>query len=211
MRPHLLLAAALLLGAPAARATREPGDYRESVMRFEAQRLEALNAAGRFDQVAAQGERFVDRVGAHPLVLYELGYAYNRMARLDLALDAYDRALDLDGDLAAARYDRGEILLSRGRLDKADADFTAAARLRPEHWAVHYRLAQVAGRKGDGPRMETELVEAVRNGFDFKTLLGDEDWRTFAADPTLGPVLTRMIVVYGDERVLEELRRPQSP
>jgi tetratricopeptide (TPR) repeat protein len=182
-------------------------DYRAAVLATAAAHAAALNAAGRYPDAVDYGRRFVGRVTPTAGVAYEVAYAWNRMGDLSAALAWYGRALELDPEHAASRYDRGEILLALGRDEEAAPDLEAAARLRPDHWAVHFRLAMLAGRAGDRDRFEVHLTDALRQGFDFRAVASDAEWRAFARDDKLGDVIAKLIVVYGDERVLEGLLR----
>lgn len=204
---RLALAAALtglLVGAPA-QAARPPPDYRESLVKGAAAQAEALNAEGRYDDAIDLGRRFQRAVEPAAPVAYEVGYALNRKGDIDAAIRAYSEAIDLDPSLATARYDRGELLMLKGRVAEARQDFEAALKSRPDHWAVHFRLADLAGRDGDPQGLETHLMEALRNGMDPHTLLDDPHWRDWFADPTLGPVLRRVVLLYGDRSLLEGL------
>lgn len=193
----------LLLGA--ALAVPSPTDFREVVHQSAAAELEALNAAGDFAEVLKQGARFEAHVEGAALVRYEMAYAANRLGQDHKALRLYTRALALQPDLAIALYDRGELRLVSGDAAGARADFEAAAAARPDHWAVHFRLAHLAGMDGDPDALETHLVEALRHGFDFRTILQDPDWKAWATHPQLGQVLRRLIVVYSDEALYEQL------
>lgn len=200
----LLLLLALLLPAL---AVRPPTDFRAVVHQSAAAELEALNAQGDFASVLEHGERFTKRVEPAGLVLYEMAYAANRAGDRDAAMALYDRALAEDDQLAVAFYDRGELHLIADDIDAARADFEAAARLRPDHWAVHFRLAHLAGRLEDPEAFDTHLMAALRHGFDFRTVVQDPDWRRWAAHPELGRVLRRLIVVYSDEAIYDALIR----
>lgn len=202
---------ALLLGLQTSLAARLPTDYREALFLRAATDLEALNAIGRFEEAAERGERFDDRVARASLVAYEVAFAYNRMAKLGDAARWYDRAIEADPTNAAARYDRGELRLVSGDVDGAAEDFAAAAAERPDHWVVHFRLAQVAGRRGQPDEMHAHLLDALRHGFDFRTILDDPEWRAWAQDPELGAVLRRLIRGYSDERLWEELQGTPTP
>jgi tetratricopeptide (TPR) repeat protein len=197
----------VLLGG--ARADRTPPDYRDELHQAVAAQVAALAARGDIEEATTLGARFQARVEPSAAVLYELGLLYNRLGQLNEARDHYDRALALDPDNAAARYDRGELLLSQGEVEAARVDLEEAARLRPDHWAAHYRLAQLAGHRRDSAALEEHLMGALRNGFDLQTLLADPIWRQWARDPELGPPIAGLIVVYGDESILEQLRSPQ--
>ncbi len=198
------------LGAPwllgAALAAREPADYRAELHRAAAARAEQMNQGGLYADALAFAERWQRAVEPSSVVAYEAAYALNRMAKLDEALDAYSRCIELDPKNAAARYDRGELLLALGRPDEARADLHAAAELRPDHWAAHFRLAELAGKDRDVIAFEEHLMAALRQGFDLRTLLADPTWVSWFRDPLLGPVLQKLVTVYGDERMLEELR-----
>ena len=205
LRALLLLLGASALG-PAALAAREPGDYRQELFDAAASQAEALNAEGRLDEAIAFGARFQDRVAPAAVVAYEVAFAYNTKGELDKALDHYGRALELDPQLATALYDRGEIYLSRDQDALARADFEAAAEVRGDHWAVHFRLAELAARRGDSDAFEDHLLDAVKNGFDFRTIVRDPSWQQWSRDPALGTVIGRLVTVYSDEGLLKIMR-----
>lgn len=188
-------------------ALRPPLDYRTEVVNAATTELEQLNAVGRFDETVAAAERFEDRLWPAAPVHYELALALRGLGKERKSRAAYDRTIELDPDYAPARYDRGELRLIEGDNQGAREDFDAAARQRPDHWAVHFRLAQLSGREGDTDGLETHLTDAIRHGFDLRVLLDDPEWRGWAKDPDRGPVIARLITVFGDERILEELRR----
>lgn len=186
-------------------AARQPEDFRAELVSAAAAQAEALNADGRFDDAIAFAERYQDAVEPAADVAYEVAYAYNGKGEIDRALRAYDAVIALDPHHAAARYDRGELLLSKGRDAEAQADFEEAARARPDHWAVHFRLAELSGRAGDAPAFEAHLTDALRCGFDFRTAIADPTWRAWFRDPKLGPILTKLVTVYSDEQLLQGL------
>lgn len=205
MLPGALLLGLLASTGPEAAAARPAPDYRAELHGRMAAELEALNAIGRFDEVIERGGRFDDRVERSAVVAYEIAYAHNRKGDLGSATRWYDRALEADPRSAAARYDRGELRLQEGDVDGAHEDFSVAAEERPDHWVVHFRLAQVAGRRGDDRAFRTHLTDALRHGFDFRTILADPEWRAYAQDEALGAVLRRLIRAYSDEQLWVEL------
>jgi len=195
----------LLLSLRLSAAAPLPPDYADELVRAQARRLEALNAAGQPEVALAEGRRFVQSVRDAAAVRYEMGLAANRLGDLGRARDEYDAALRLDPEHAAARYDRAELRLGRGDLDGAREDLLVAGRLRPDHWVVPFRLAQIAGRQQDPRALEAQLEEAVRRGFDLRTLFADPEWRAWMDDPTLGPPIRKLVVVYSDESLLDGL------
>lgn len=195
-----------LMFALARAAAPPPPDYRAEVVSQAVRQLEALQAAGELDVVVREGTRFQEHVEPAAAVAYEVALAENRRGDLEAAMRRYDDVLTLDPDHAAARYDRGELHLSNGDDAAARADFLAAAAAHPEHWVVHFRLAHLAGRAGDARGLEDHLTEALRHGFSFRTISADPTWRAWMRDPALGSVIARLIVVYDDESLIEELR-----
>lgn len=196
---------ALLVGA--AWAELPPPDYRDGLMAAAAEEVARIARERGLSDAAAFAKKWERQVGADARLAYELGLASRLAGDADGALRHLDRALTLDPALASARYDRGEVLLADGELDRAEADFREVVRLAPDQWAGHFRLADVAGRRGDVAAFETHLLEALRHGFAFRDVVGDPRWSGYLADPALGPVVRRLVVVYQGEEVLDALER----
>lgn len=153
-------------------------------------------------------KRWMRTFGDSARVTYELGLVW-RLAGDDEHARAYlEKAVSLDPELAAARYDRGEVRLASGDLPGALEDFEAVARLEPLAWPGWFRLAELAGRAGDGKAFEGHLLSALRCGFQVRAVATDPTWRGFLLDPRIGPVLTRLVVVYQGTEVLQELGAP---
>jgi tetratricopeptide (TPR) repeat protein len=191
-------------------ASRPPPDYRNELHRSAAAQIEVLAARSQIEEALDFGKRFTRRVEPAPIVLYEIALLHNRLGQFDEAMTGYGRVLELDSEHAAARYDRGELLLEQGQIDRAQADLEVAARLAPEHWVVHFRLAELAGARGDANALEAHLVDAIRHGFSLETLAQSPSWRSWIGDPVLGTVINRVILIYGDESLLDRLLN-QSP
>jgi Tfp pilus assembly protein PilF len=62
-----------------------------------------------------------------PVVAFELGDVYLRLAQPDRALELLNRALELDAGLLLARWSRGKAYLALGDTERALADLEAAA------------------------------------------------------------------------------------
>ncbi len=202
------LVGALLAWAPRARAEMPLPDYR--VVVAEAAGSEVARLAR--DDSAEAAERFAGRwmrvVGESARVQYELGLAWRLAGDDRRAASSIDRAVHLDPELAAARYDRGEIRLAAGDLEGAADDFATVARLEPTAWPGWFRVADVASRRGDAAAFETALLKAFRHGFSTRLVAQDPHWRGLASDPTIGPTFRRLVVVYQGDGALEELRLP---
>jgi tetratricopeptide (TPR) repeat protein len=180
-------------------------DYRTALGADISSQASALNAQGRFQEAAALIERFHAAVEVLAPSAYEAGYALNRLGETEAALAQYSAAIAADPELAAARYDRGEIYLRQSRWAQAAVDFEVVVRVRPGHWAGHFRMAQLAGVAVDPAGMEKHLTDAIRSGFDLKILTQDDVWRSFAKNPELGAVLRKIIILYTHESLLIDL------
>jgi tetratricopeptide (TPR) repeat protein len=207
----VLLLAALLL-PPAlvggARAELPPPDYRATLMRAAADEVSRLARQEGMDVAAEFARRWERQVGADARVAYELGLAYRLAGDPGEARTQLDRAVALDPGLVSARYDRGELLLNDGNLTAAEVDFQQVVALAPDQWAGHFRLADLAARRHDPQGFEAHLLDALRNGFSVRSVVADPRWHGYLADPQLGPVLRRLVVVYQDESVLDALEQP---
>ncbi len=197
----------ILLLAALARAEMPPPDYRDALMAAAADEVARVARERGVEEAAAFAKKWERQVGPDARLAYELGLASRLTGDASGARRHLDRALELDPGLVAARYDRGEVLLAEGELDAAEADFREVVRLRPDQWAGHFRLADVAARRRDVAAFEGHLLEALRQGFSFRDVVGDARWRGYLADPELGPVVRRLVVVYQGEDVLDALER----
>lgn len=198
------VALALALVAQA-RAELAPPDYRTTLT--EAAGKEVARVAQEQDADAAQtfARRWMRTFGASARVTYELGLAWRLAGDDARALQFLDDAVELDPDLATARYDRGEVRLAKGELTGARADFEAVVRLEPEAWPGWFRLAQLDGLAGDAPAFEEHLLRALRFGFQVRVVAQDPTWRRLRQDEAVGPVLERLVLVYQGADVLDAL------
>ena len=185
-----------------------PSDYRLEVVADHAQILERLNAQGSFRQAIEQGKLFQRSVSSGALVSYELAFAYRALGELKPAEEALKEAVALDPSLSFAWYDLGELALIAGDRPDAERAFAEAARLRPDHWAGFFRLAELAAESGDAERFDALLTKAIVNGFDLRSVTQDPRWRGWYADPVLGQILRRFLVVYWRSDVLDAFEAP---
>lgn len=196
----------LLPIAAAAHAALPPPDYRAEVVAAVAHRVEAVADRGDLDAAIDLAERFEQVIGPAAPVAYEVALRLNRSGDAGQAMGWYDRTIAAEPDHAAARYDRGELRLRAGQLALARQDFEVALAERPDAWAVHFRLAELCAHRDDGPGFEQHLRAALERGFDFREIAADPNWRRWARDPQLGPIVARYMTVYSDARLLDALR-----
>lgn len=183
-----------------------PPDYVTVLTEGAGKQVSRLGVEAGPEAAEVFAKRWMRTFGESARVTYELGLVW-RLAGDDPHARRYlDQALVLDPDLAAARYDRGEVRLSDGDLAGAAEDFAAVTRLQPEAWPGWFRMADLAGRAGDARAFEAHLLKALRLGFSVSAVAEDPTWRSFLDDPEIGPVYTRLVRVYQGEEVLRELR-----
>src|SRR5262249_202215 len=105
-------------------------------------------------------------IGAAPQLA---GCFYNRALALvargqgDRALRDLDRAIELDGQLGAARLNRGILRLESGQFAAAAEDFDRALAAGADPGAVHYHLALVHLAENDRAAPLTSLNAALRH------------------------------------------------
>ena len=80
---------------------------------------------------------------------------------MDAALAAYDKAIQLNPGFAATHYERGTILMEKGRLDDAVAAFEQAVRLDPTMDEAYCELGLVLHRQRRLDRADAALSRAV--------------------------------------------------
>ncbi len=183
----------------------EPKDYRSVLNTDLGRTVSILNSAGKYREAIQIGGRIQRSVDRFPRVSYEIGYAHHRLGELAAAVRNYDAALQRDPELTTALYDRGEIHLQEGRLDSAKADFLLVSKQTPTHWAGHFRLAHLAGLVGDADGFKQHLMNAIEHGFDLETVQSDPDWVSFTKNHKIRPVLRKVIVLYGNDVLLQWL------
>ncbi len=187
-----------------------PG-YRDELMAGAAAAVAEVGQQQGAEAAEDLAERWYRSVDEDARIAYEVGLAWRLSGNEDRALVALNQTLRLDPLMVAARYDRGEILLARGKLTEAEADFVEVARLAPNQWAGHFRLADIAGRRSEPEAFHAHLLEALRQGFQLRLIVKDPHWSGFMSDSKIAPVLRSLILVYQDERLLQELERPPGP
>jgi tetratricopeptide (TPR) repeat protein len=203
------LALATSMNAPAP-------DYRAEVGARLAAEVRQLASAEGLDSAMARAAEIEDQLGPLVAVRYEAALARNQAGAIRPAIQAYGRVLELNPDHVGALYDRGELLVVAGTPEdrvQARADLDRAESLRPDHWAIPYRLALLSGQDGDAEGMITALTRSLRAGLDLGLLATDPAWTTLLGAPTTGPAIVRFARTYGSEALSRELdkRAGESP
>ena len=204
----VVLASMGITFAGTTKASMPPKDYRLELVQSEARALESMNAQGAFVEAIDRGLAFVERVSPGGLVSYEIAFAQRALGDLKASEASLLDAIELDASLPFAWYDLGEMASLRGDKREAERAFAEAARLRPDHWAGFFRLAELAAEDGDVTRFDALLTKAIINGFDLRTVTHDPRWRSWYANPELGQILRRFLTVYWRAEVLEAFESP---
>lgn len=195
----------LALGGEAYAELRPP-DYRDALLARAEAEADALLAAGQREEALRRVRAFRREVADDARLTYEEGLVLQLLGRPEDAERLHREALAQDPALAAAWYDLAGLLLVRGREEEAERAYEEAAALTQDHpqgWAAPIQLALLAARRQDAAGLERWLRVAVERGLRFAELSQNAEWTAILHDPTLGPVLQRLIVVYGEERLLE--------
>lgn len=202
MHPAVLVVALLAV------STAPPPDYRAELGARLAASVRGLASARGVDAAVARAAELEDQLGPLPAVRYEAALALNQAGSIRPALQAYSRVLELDPDHVGALYDRGELLVVTGTAEdrsRARADLERAEALRPDHWAVPYRLALLSAQDGDAKAMSEAMTRSLRAGLDLDLLASDPAWRSVLQTPSTGPALLRFVRTYGSTQLVQQL------
>ncbi len=103
--------------------------------------------AGQYDHAIAWLSRAI-RQDPKPAYLASLGSALHRQGRLEDALKAYDKAVQLKPDDANLWRDLGNLLFDLKRPDDALLSFQHVLTLDPKHWDAAYRCGYLLNQLG---------------------------------------------------------------
>jgi tetratricopeptide (TPR) repeat protein len=104
-----------------------------------------LFETGRLQEATRYLERAVE-ARPHPKYLTNLGEAYRRQGKLELARAAFERVLHADPDFVEARQNLAVTLILQGESAAALAHLERVVELRPDHAVAHVSLAWVLSR-----------------------------------------------------------------
>ncbi|MFI5295597.1 MAG: tetratricopeptide repeat protein [Thermodesulfovibrionales bacterium] len=80
---------------------------------------------------------------------YNLGLVYGRKGLLDIAIDSFSKAIDINPKFDMAYNNRGTAYYLRGQYDKAFDDFNEAINLNPNNAEAYINRGYVNFRRGD--------------------------------------------------------------
>jgi tetratricopeptide (TPR) repeat protein len=105
----------------------------------------------------------------------------------ELALKAYDKAIELKPDYASAWYNRGFVLDELGRYEEALKAYDKAIELKPDYARAWYNKACAYSLKGDKENalkhlskaiaLDAKYKEKAKSDDDFKNLWDDDDFK----------------------------------
>ena len=111
------------------------------------------------------------------------GIALYRRGKYELALDAFEKAIELKPDYADAWYNRGVTLAKLGRHEEALKAYDKAIELKPDFAEAWYNKACAYSRKGDKENALKNLSKAIELDAKSKEKAkGDEDFKNFWDD-----------------------------
>jgi tetratricopeptide (TPR) repeat protein len=96
-----------------------------------------------------------------------LGYLLAAQGRTDVAVEHYQKALEIFPEYAEANNNLGRIFLNEGRLDEAKEYFQRAIRLKPGAAEAHNNLAIVLARQEDSVGAFQQYQTAIEHNPDF--------------------------------------------
>ncbi|HCH64352.1 MAG: hypothetical protein CL927_12395 [Deltaproteobacteria bacterium] len=185
-------------------------DYRAELGARYAAEVRRLGSSGQLEAAMKRAAEVEAQVGPFVQVRYEAALARNQAGAIRAAIEAYGQVLALDPDHVGALYDRGELLLVAGTTaDRVTArrDLEHAEALRPDHWAVPYRLALLAAQDQDSIEMANALTRALRNGLELGLIGTDPAWDPILRGDRTGPALMRFVRTYGSDDLVNELEQ----
>ncbi len=93
---------------------------------------------------------------------FNLAYAYSGLHQNDQAVQAYQRTLELQGDLFEAQLNLGILLIEMKQAQASLDHLAKAVDLKPEHARAHHHYARALSLVGQPAAAETQFKEALR-------------------------------------------------
>ena len=123
-----------------------PGDQLQSLINLYTER--------QYQEVIGKGSELLKQF-PNSINLYNIiGAANKELGKLEEAIEAYNKALQLKPDFAEANYNMGNALKDQGKLGEAIKAYTKALSLNPASADAHYNI-------GDPPQAHGKLDDAL--------------------------------------------------
>jgi tetratricopeptide (TPR) repeat protein len=129
---------------------------------------------GRYAEAMTLISPLVQAIGT-AAVHADLGHALCGLSAFEQAIGSYDRALSMDGDLAAALLNRGHALRALGRRQEALSSFDRAIRVSPQFYEAHLARAdslRELGRRSEAIAAYDRAIELGADSAELHTLRG---------------------------------------
>ena len=156
-------------------------------------------------------EEYSNQIETSEALLYDTALMFNKAQSIEDALSVYAQVLLINSAHRAALYDRSELLLERGELEKAKQDLTKALSVEV-NWILHLRLAEIAAEEGDVFTFEQNLMRALASGMQPDQLLKfGEKWYIWSRHPQLGLAIKHVLILdagAGGEHTWKRLQQP---
>jgi tetratricopeptide (TPR) repeat protein len=120
----------------------------------------ALTELGRLEEAASH---YRESLAVEPKaeIYSDLGFILDRLGRGEEAVESYNEALALDPQCASAHFNLAVSLLTRNKLDEAEAHYRAALRVRPNA-ETHNGLGFVLSMQGNVDEAIVQFREAIK-------------------------------------------------
>ncbi len=148
-----LLASVLFAGVAAAQVDRGQD------LRADLQRVEAMERAGQLDQARAELETMLERTPAQPAVILAYERVIRRLGRLEDALPAVLRAVELDSTSAILRQTQLRLLSDLGMIRELERAGARWIDQDPELLVAYQDFAMALRRVGELRKAERVLVQ----------------------------------------------------
>jgi hypothetical protein len=99
-----------------------------------------------------------------PLQLYNCGVAYQKLGRLDEAIEAYNEAILRGGTTASALRNRATAYAQNGELDLAEKDFLSAQSLDPKDVRIAPALERIRAKRAESRTDDQPAEDGGANG-----------------------------------------------